>query len=84
MNCPVCFNASAADESVRASLNLGILVLMGVTGVVLAGFLHFILSIARLSKADLSKADLKVRLYDDNTRAESAVVEAGLQARLPV
>jgi hypothetical protein len=37
-----------------------------------------------LSKADPSKADLKIRLYDDNTRAESAVVEAGLQARLPV
>ena len=84
MSCPVCFNASAADESVRASLNLGIFVLMGVTGVVLAGFLRFIMSIARLSKADPSKADLKIRLYDDNTRAESAVVEAGLQARLPV
>jgi len=83
MNCPVCFNASAADETVRTSLNLGILVLMGVTGVVLAGFLRFIVSIARLSKADLSQADLKVRLYDDN-RAQSAVVEAGLQARLPV
>ena len=97
MNCPVCFNASAADESVRASLNLGILVLMGVTGVVLAGFLRFIISIARLSKANLtSKADLKVRLYDDRAQsvkvaaqsvkvaAQSAVVEAGLQARLPV
>ena len=62
MSCPVCFNASAADETVRTSLNLGILVLLGVTGVVLAGFLRFIVSIARLSKADLSKADLKVRL----------------------
>jgi hypothetical protein len=72
MNCPVCFNASAADETVRTSLNLGILVLLGVTGVVLAGFLRFIVSIARLSKADVK------------VRAESAVVEAGLQARLPV
>jgi ABC-type amino acid transport system permease subunit len=77
MNCPVCFNASAADETVRTSLNLGILVLMGVTGVVLAGFLRFIVSIARLSKADL-----KVRLCDH--RAQSVDVEAGLQARLPV
>ena len=68
MSCPVCFNASAADESVRASLNLGILVLMGVTGVVLAGFLRFIMSIARLSKADMAQADL---------------VEAGLQDSLP-
>lgn len=62
MNCPVCFNASAADETVRTSLNLGILVLLGVTGVVLAGFLRFIVSIARLSKADLSQAELKARL----------------------
>jgi hypothetical protein len=84
MSCPVCFNASAADESVRTSLNLGILVLLGVTGVVLAGFLRFIVSIARLSKADLSQADPKVRLYSDNIRPESAVIEPGLQARLPV
>jgi hypothetical protein len=68
MSCPVCFNASAVDEGVRASLNLGILVLMGVTGVVLAGFLRFIVSIARLSKADMAQADL---------------VEAGLQDSLP-
>ena len=98
MNCPVCFNASAVDESVRASLNLGILVLMGVTGVVLAGFLRFIISIARLSKADLPASALcatggsavafgeggKVRLHDDHDGGQSAVVEAGLQARLPV
>jgi len=58
MSCPVCFNASAADETVRASLNLGILVLMGVTGVVLAGFLRFILSIARRSK-NAAGADLQ-------------------------
>ena len=77
MSCPVCFNASAADESVRASLNLGILVLMGVTGVVLAGFLRFIVSIARLSKVD------KRESAEDNCPA-STVVEAGLEARLPV
>jgi len=82
MNCPVCFNASAADETVRASLNLGILVLMGATAGVLAGFLRFIISIARLSKADLnSQADLKVRLYTDRVPVD---VEAGLQARLPI
>jgi len=62
MSCPVCFNASAADDTVRASLNLGILVLMGVTAVVLGGFLRFIVSIVRLSKADPSNADLKARL----------------------
>jgi len=59
-------------------------VLMGVTAGVLTGFLRFIISIARLSKADLSKADLKVRRCDDNNPAESAGVEAGLRARLPV
>jgi hypothetical protein len=79
MNCPVCFNASTADDTVRASLNLGIFVLMGVTADVLAGFLRFIVSIARLSKADL-----KVRLYDGKNRAQSTAVEAGLEARLPI
>ena len=90
MNCPVCFNAAASDETVRTSLNLGIFVLMGVTGVVLAGFLRFIISIVRLSRADL-----KVRLYgrernDQRTDVEAGLqarmtnVEAGLQARLPI
>jgi hypothetical protein len=59
MNCPVCFNASMADETVRSSVNLGILVLMGVTGVVLAGFLRFIISIARRSREAVG-ADLQV------------------------
>ena len=49
MSCPVCFNAATSDDTVRHSLNLGIFVLMGVTGVVLAGFLRFIISIARRS-----------------------------------
>ena len=60
MSCPVCFNASAADETVRTSLNLGILVLMGVTAGVLAGFLRFIISIARRSNNPVG-ADLQVR-----------------------
>jgi hypothetical protein len=49
MSCPVCFNAATSDDTVRQSLNLGIFVLMGVTGVVLAGFLRFIISIVRRS-----------------------------------
>lgn len=48
-----------ADETVRSSVNLGILVLMGVTGVVLAGFLRFIISIARRSREAVG-ADLQV------------------------
>jgi hypothetical protein len=50
MNCPVCFNGAASDDTVRQSINLGIFVLMGVTGVVLAGFLRFIIQIVRRSK----------------------------------
>jgi hypothetical protein len=77
MSCPVCFNAATSDETVRTSLNLGIFVLMGVTTCVLAGFLRFIISIARRSRADL-----KVGLYDD--RARSTDGEAGLQAGLGI
>ena len=62
MSCPVCFNAAASDDTVRASLNLGIFVLMGVTTCVLAGFLRFIISIVRRSK-NLVGADLKVGPY---------------------
>lgn len=79
MSCPVCFNAAASDDTVRQSINLGVFVLMGVTGVVLAGFLRFIISIVRLSKADL-----KVRIYDNDDRSQFTDVEAGLQARLPI
>lgn len=87
MDCPVCFNAASSDETVRASLNMGILVLMGVTVGVLAGFLRFMLAIVRRSGADLkvrpydyrnesvrrSDADLKVRPYDyrDESRRRS-------------
>ena len=51
MSCPVCFNAAASDDTVRQSVNLGIFVLMGVTGLVLAGFVGFIISIVRRSKS---------------------------------
>ena len=94
MSCPVCFNAATSDETVRASLNLGIFVLMGVTAGVLAGFARFIISIARRSKANaVSEADLTVCLYDGvfqrhavvqgHSGVEYPAVEAGLQARLP-
>jgi len=93
MSCPVCFNAATSDETVRTSLNLGIFVLMGVTTCVLAGFLRFIFSIARRSRADL-----KVGLYDDrgqftdndrgqftdDGRGQFTDVEAGLQAGLRI
>jgi len=53
MSCPVCFNAATADDTVRTSINLGIGVMLAVTSVVLAGFLRFIVSIARRSRASL-------------------------------
>jgi hypothetical protein len=56
MACPVCFNAAISDETVRTSLNLGIFVLLGVTACVLAGFLRFIVSIARRSKTQPTEA----------------------------
>jgi hypothetical protein len=56
MACPVCFNAGVSDETVRTSLNLGIVVLLGVTACVLAGFLRFIVSIARRSKTQPTEA----------------------------
>ncbi|HYS24436.1 MAG TPA: hypothetical protein VEP46_02500 [Vicinamibacterales bacterium] len=51
--------------------------LMGVTGGVLPGFLRFIISIVRLSKADL-----KVRLYDNRGRSTflGLPVESSAQA----
>ena len=49
MACPVCY--LPADDVARTSLNLGIFVLLGVTAVVLAGFIRFIAALARRSKA---------------------------------
>ncbi len=49
MACPVCYLPT--DEAARTSLNLGIFVLLGVTALVLAGFLRFIASLARRARA---------------------------------
>jgi hypothetical protein len=46
--CPVCY--APTDVVVRESLNLGIFVLLGVTGVVLACVARFIVSVARRSR----------------------------------
>jgi hypothetical protein len=46
--CPVCFGGD--DVVVRESLNAGIGVLLGVTAVVLAGFLRFFIRLARRSR----------------------------------
>jgi hypothetical protein len=49
MSCPVCY--APTDVVVRESLNLGIFVLLGVTGLVLAGVARFVVSVVRRSRA---------------------------------
>ena len=46
--CTVCFGA--VEPIVRESMNAGILVLLGVTGVVLGCFARFFLTLARRSR----------------------------------
>jgi len=48
MECPVCF--SPAEPSVRESMNIGILVLLGATTLVLSCFARFFLALARRSR----------------------------------
>ena len=45
MSCPVCFGGD--DPGMRESLNAGIGVLMGVTGIVLGCFARFFIMLAR-------------------------------------
>ncbi len=49
LSCPVCY--APTDAVVRESMNLGIFVLLGVTGIVLAGVARFMVSVARRSRA---------------------------------
>jgi hypothetical protein len=49
MSCPVCFGGE--DPVMRESLNAGIGVLMGVTGIVLGCFARFFIVLARRSRA---------------------------------
>lgn len=55
MACPVCY-APAADAAIRESMNIGILVLLGVTFAVLSAFARFIVLVARRSKSVLPVA----------------------------
>ena len=48
MSCPVCFGGD--DPVMRESLNAGIGVLLGVTGLVLASFARFFVGLARRSR----------------------------------
>lgn len=55
MACPVCF--TDADPAITQSLNAGIFVLLGATGIVLAGIVRFIVRLARLSRRARLQAD---------------------------
>lgn len=48
MACPVCY--TDADPIVTQSLNAGILVLLGVTGVVLGGIARFVMTLVRRAR----------------------------------
>ena len=50
MECPVCFSAAEVEPAVRESMNIGILVLLGVTTGVLTCFARFFLALARRSR----------------------------------
>jgi hypothetical protein len=50
--CPVCYGAS--DSLTSAGLNVAILVLLGVTGTVLAGFVSFFLYLRRRAKITMN------------------------------
>lgn len=47
--CPICFGAS--DSPLAIGMNNGILALLGVTGLVLAGFAAFFISLMRRARA---------------------------------
>jgi hypothetical protein len=64
MSCPVCFGGD--DPGMRESLNAGIGVLMGVTGIVLGCFARFFVALARRSRAS---AHLVGATDDDARRA---------------
>lgn len=52
MACPVCFGA--AEPAVRESVNAGIFVLLGVTAVVVGGFVRFFVGLARRAAAQVN------------------------------
>ena len=56
MSCPVCF--SPLEPSVRESMNIGILVLLGVTACVLGAFACFFITLARRSHRAAEVIDL--------------------------
>jgi hypothetical protein len=69
MACPVCFGGD--DPVVRESLNAGIGVLLGVTGIVLGCFARFFLSLAKRSReAAHLVGDGAARLKPDTTAGE--------------
>ena len=78
MSCPVCFNAATSDDTVRQSLNMGIFVLLGVTTIVLGGFIRFIVGIVRRSASARAEAGtaLTGSLRGAGLETSAAIVES--------
>ena len=74
--CPVCYGAS--DSSSNAGMNTAILVLLGITGFVLGGFVTFFVMVWRRTKkrqAELSNQTYIDRNGDLQTNNDKGVVE---------
>ena len=67
MSCPVCFGGD--DPVVRESLNAGIGVLLGVTGVVLGCFAGFFVKLARRARNEPWSDFPDTTGWEDQTRS---------------
>jgi hypothetical protein len=79
MSCPVCFGGD--DPVMRESLNAGIGVLLGVTGLVLGSFARFFLTLARRSRESahlVGEVRLPQRRSYDGTDALDAGASRGM------
>jgi hypothetical protein len=76
MACPVCYSPS--DPVITESLNAGILVLLGITGAVLAGIVAFVVSLVlRAQRAALVEERVAPRTELTQTRRADALASEG-------
>ena len=67
MSCPVCFGGD--DPAVRESLNAGIGVLLGVTGIVLGCFAGFFVKLVRRASAYAQSESWSDSEWENQTRS---------------